>query len=77
MSTSLTPIITNTINNKTTTNTNLYVLGDSLSDTGALAGAGTQFFKQAVYYFPTFKEVKLEPRFTIVHFQMVALLCKL
>ncbi len=55
-----TPIITNTINNKTTINTNLYVLGDSLSDTGALAGAGTQFFQASSLLFPNIKEVKLE-----------------
>lgn len=60
-STSLTPILTtNNINYKITSDTNFYVLGDSLSDTGALVGAGTQFFEASSLLFPDIKEVKLE-----------------
>lgn len=58
--TSLTPIITNNVNYKTTNETNFYVLGDSLSDTGALVGAGTQFFQSNSWIFPNVKKVKLE-----------------
>lgn len=50
---------------------NLYVIGDSLSDNGALVGAGTHNFLKVIKSFQKFKKLKWKNLIIIINFVMV------
>ena len=48
---------------------NLYVIGDSLSDAGGIVGAGTQFLK-VIEFFPIFNQLKWKNPTITINFVM-------